>query len=596
MKHDVFISYRRDGGEYTAKILRDRLQELGYRVFFDVESLRSGDFNTKLYSEIDECEDFLLILSPNALDRCVNNDDWVRREIEYALSRDKNVIPVMLRGFSFPEKLPESLEPLRYKNGLEANSQFFEAFIQKLQQFLKTKPPLWQRISQNNVIRKTIPLFLALFILSVIVMGVTMTLNSWNTAYPRTNAQKNLTGEAIYYVGINLNNINLIADTMDRAYKAAERYISSGSTDAYKLEKDYQACWNLMEQVPLESGIPSEKFLDRLSESPFEVAEFEALYEATGQFYEECSSNLEYLEIITDADFFLSNTDKLEMIECYQVIFEETLKIYANSTNQMFLPITNHTALDEFYQKVLPNLSYIPLSISNWEQSKETLVIGSEECFSKIEEATQDLAVLLGNNSVENVMMEEALIFSYMNMGYTKEEAEDIVKKRLELQEKLDKLREINVPKDGDSAEVLWGKMTSLMTGDLHEEALECLEAFWQLMKDNDPYAKEYVPAMKRFIESIPKTGIDYGAIVTAYDSTGSHDVLQIGDVIISFDGTPCYSNDTYIEKKAQLTTSEYILEILRADEEGELERITLELTTDMPRIGISAVTNKRYE
>lgn len=53
MKHDVFISYRRDGGEYTAKILRDRLSELGYAVFFDVESLRSGDFNTKLYSVIE---------------------------------------------------------------------------------------------------------------------------------------------------------------------------------------------------------------------------------------------------------------------------------------------------------------------------------------------------------------------------------------------------------------------------------------------------------------------------------------------------------------------------------------------------------------
>ena len=28
IKHNVFISYRRDGGEYTAKILRDRLDKL----------------------------------------------------------------------------------------------------------------------------------------------------------------------------------------------------------------------------------------------------------------------------------------------------------------------------------------------------------------------------------------------------------------------------------------------------------------------------------------------------------------------------------------------------------------------------------------
>ena len=91
--YDIFISYRRDGGESTAKILRDKLTELGYSVFFDVESLRSGDFNTKLYSVIEECSDFLLVLSPGALDRCRNEDDWVRLEIEHALEEGKNVVP-----------------------------------------------------------------------------------------------------------------------------------------------------------------------------------------------------------------------------------------------------------------------------------------------------------------------------------------------------------------------------------------------------------------------------------------------------------------------------------------------------------------------
>ena len=83
--YDIFISYRRDGGESTAKILRDKLTELGYSVFFDVESLRSGDFNTKLYSVIEECSDFLLVLSPGALDRCRTVDDWERRAIDHAL-------------------------------------------------------------------------------------------------------------------------------------------------------------------------------------------------------------------------------------------------------------------------------------------------------------------------------------------------------------------------------------------------------------------------------------------------------------------------------------------------------------------------------
>lgn len=101
-KYDVFISYRRQGGEQTARIICDRLMDSGYKVFFDVESLRSGAFNTKLYSVIDECRDVIVVLSQNSLDRCKDENDWVRLEIAHALKAGKNVIPVFLRGFVFP--------------------------------------------------------------------------------------------------------------------------------------------------------------------------------------------------------------------------------------------------------------------------------------------------------------------------------------------------------------------------------------------------------------------------------------------------------------------------------------------------------------
>lgn len=77
-RYDVFISYRRDGGEMLAHILYERMKDAGYDVFQDVESLRSGDFNTALYDVIENCQDFILVLSPGALDRCSNPDDWVK--------------------------------------------------------------------------------------------------------------------------------------------------------------------------------------------------------------------------------------------------------------------------------------------------------------------------------------------------------------------------------------------------------------------------------------------------------------------------------------------------------------------------------------
>ena len=59
MKNHIFISYRRDGGEIMAHTLHDKLTARGFQVFYDIESLKSGTFNTKLYEEIEACTDFI---------------------------------------------------------------------------------------------------------------------------------------------------------------------------------------------------------------------------------------------------------------------------------------------------------------------------------------------------------------------------------------------------------------------------------------------------------------------------------------------------------------------------------------------------------
>ena len=61
-KYDVFISYRRDGGFETAKHLFDLLTRDGYKVSFDIDTLRSGDFDEQLYERIEFCKDFILIV------------------------------------------------------------------------------------------------------------------------------------------------------------------------------------------------------------------------------------------------------------------------------------------------------------------------------------------------------------------------------------------------------------------------------------------------------------------------------------------------------------------------------------------------------
>ena len=100
MKYDVFISYRREGGFNTAKHLNDLLVHDGYRVSFDIDTLRSGDFDTQLLDRIDECKDFILIVDPHTFDRTLDGSvspkkDWLRCELAYALQKDKNIIPIL---------------------------------------------------------------------------------------------------------------------------------------------------------------------------------------------------------------------------------------------------------------------------------------------------------------------------------------------------------------------------------------------------------------------------------------------------------------------------------------------------------------------
>ena len=64
LKYDIFISYRREGGDATALFLREKLMQRGLRVFLDIIDLHKGYFDEALLGCIAEAPNFLVILSP----------------------------------------------------------------------------------------------------------------------------------------------------------------------------------------------------------------------------------------------------------------------------------------------------------------------------------------------------------------------------------------------------------------------------------------------------------------------------------------------------------------------------------------------------
>ncbi len=135
----VFISYRRFGSVDFAGRVADYLRNKNFNVFFDIEDMRCGKFNEQIYTHIQKCEDFLLILPPNSMDRCVNEYDWVRLEIKEALRLKKNIIPMFLNGFKFPENLPADIDNVRYFQALIPSRELFSVSMEHLITFLISK-------------------------------------------------------------------------------------------------------------------------------------------------------------------------------------------------------------------------------------------------------------------------------------------------------------------------------------------------------------------------------------------------------------------------------------------------------------------------
>lgn len=111
---DVFISYRRTTGSQLARsvtsfgpsrgrllfvvtvgpvlstktlfltpsLLKVHLQVRGFSVFIDVEKLEAGKFEDKLIQSVQRARNFILVLSANALDKCMGDaamKDWVHK-------------------------------------------------------------------------------------------------------------------------------------------------------------------------------------------------------------------------------------------------------------------------------------------------------------------------------------------------------------------------------------------------------------------------------------------------------------------------------------------------------------------------------------
>lgn len=131
----AFLSHRRREGHAYARLIKANFEMRGHRAFLDIdEKAPTPRFDERLLHALARARSFVLVLTPGALDRCVNEGDWLRREIRHAIGLRKNIVPVMMPEFKWPrvDELPEDIRPITLCEGLSYSHEYFAAFIDML--------------------------------------------------------------------------------------------------------------------------------------------------------------------------------------------------------------------------------------------------------------------------------------------------------------------------------------------------------------------------------------------------------------------------------------------------------------------------------
>ena len=136
----IFLSYRREETGYAAGWLYDRLNERynNGQVFKDVDSIKLGDdFIDAITTAVESCDvllaligdRWLTITGPDGRRRLDDPEDFVRLEIETALTRDVRVIPILVAGAKMPDAadLPPNLALLVRRQALDLRPNHFKA-------------------------------------------------------------------------------------------------------------------------------------------------------------------------------------------------------------------------------------------------------------------------------------------------------------------------------------------------------------------------------------------------------------------------------------------------------------------------------------
>lgn len=598
-KYDVFISYRRDGGAETAKHLRDSLVEKGYRVFYDIESLRSGPFNEELYRVIENAKDVLVVLPENGLDRCADENDWVRLEIQHAKACGKNIVPIMLKGFRFPDDLPESIDFLRYQSGLEANIEYYDAFIARIEEFLTSR----HRIPAS---KRWIP-GLAICIL---LLGLCFGVYRYATSFPHNARQRAAVSDLISYMVLNLKELDSANAVYKRQLDNVEKAVSGQSRKtAEDLQLDLrEANAEINGYISEIKNLSPELRQELIDCGKFDIGDLSAFPDVLRDTMTEYKDYLTFVEehFLDDEDF--SDEYRLRYLEILREIADLDAEVIFYAFNETLLPVNNESALALLKTDYLPQLTSINSKRLDLTHDADALKGKQEAIYQQYDKLLEELR----DNSDEESIYLRAMLLKKMEEfvetadEYGVESADALNQKLKHIEEEKKRLQELKLevadlseqiseakqelyekdkPLETDEPDLLWAKGARFLKDNMLDAAKESFNLF--IEKSDSADEKLCGINAVRFVNQKDVAQVASGIMVCLYEENLKHQPVAIGDIIFAINGTPVNNYNEYAAMTEQ--AGEYEISILRFSDNGfELLKSTLyKGIDDYGRIGV---------
>ena len=140
-KYDIYICYRRfdsDGrtiGGDLAQNLKSELEQRGFRIFFVEDSVIEPMSSQLILSAISHSRNFILLLTKGILDGCSDPNNYIRKEIEYAIASGNFIIPIDVDNSfeGFTDSLPSSLRYLTQIQTFRVTTSLFQTCVDHLE-------------------------------------------------------------------------------------------------------------------------------------------------------------------------------------------------------------------------------------------------------------------------------------------------------------------------------------------------------------------------------------------------------------------------------------------------------------------------------